>query len=398
MSNINEILQKKMCSGCGACYSICPKGCIDIVDGINVNYPKIDLDKCLDCGMCMNVCPGKLKIDRLLSNKKVDIESNISDIKVLYSTDNDIRINSASGGAVTQVIKYLFEEKEIDGAIVVNQDLDNVLMNKAIVVDNIGDLIETQGSRYSPSSNCIPLREVIKKDGYKSLAFVGKPCEIEALSRIELNNRKLKDKIKIKIAIMCHHTPTREGLKNLLDSKNISIEKIDKIKFRGNGWPGKFEVKSKGKSIFSTSYFDAWNNYISKYSNEACNYCENPFPLEADIIVGDPWGDEYKDDNKGKSLLIIRGNSAKKLINKMEASNIFISESKGFGDVRRYQKYLMERYDRFYVLSLVFKKVHGYKISFKEYFKLVKSNPKNLLRYIKRADIRSKSYERWIYK
>lgn len=398
MDNISQVLDNKMCCGCGACYSICKADCIKFINGKDINYPEIDLDKCYKCGMCLEVCPGKLRIDRLIYNKKIDIESNIADIKVSYSIDDEIRINSASGGIITQIIKNLLEKGDIDGAIVVIQDSSDIIMNKAIIINSVKELIKSQGSRYSPSSNCIPLKEVIKNEKYKRLVFVGKPCEIEALGKLELKDRNLKDKIKMKICIMCHHTPTRNGVKALLESQNINLDKVKEIKFRGNGWPGNFEVRDTKEKIFSTSYFNAWNNYISKYCNEACNYCENPFPLEADIIVGDPWGEEYEKDNKGRSLLIIRSKYGQKVIKDMEKSNIIISEKKVYEDVKRYQKYLLNRFEDFYLLSLVFKKVHGYSISFKEYIQLFKDRPLNLLRYFKRVNGFKMNYRKWIYK
>ena len=45
------------CTGCGACYSVCPKKCISM----NANeegfiYPDAS-EACINCGMCSRVCP-----------------------------------------------------------------------------------------------------------------------------------------------------------------------------------------------------------------------------------------------------------------------------------------------------------------------------------------------------
>jgi len=43
----------KNCTGCRACYLICPEGCIS---GSKKNYDT-DLDYCKGCGLCVAVCP-----------------------------------------------------------------------------------------------------------------------------------------------------------------------------------------------------------------------------------------------------------------------------------------------------------------------------------------------------
>lgn len=58
----NPILYKKKeeCCGCTACYAICPKSAIKMIeDGEGFLYPEIDVDKCICCYMCVKVCPFK---------------------------------------------------------------------------------------------------------------------------------------------------------------------------------------------------------------------------------------------------------------------------------------------------------------------------------------------------
>lgn len=53
-----QIKDKSKCSGCYACYNICPKGCISMIsDDEGFYYPKIDESKCIQCNLCKNTCP-----------------------------------------------------------------------------------------------------------------------------------------------------------------------------------------------------------------------------------------------------------------------------------------------------------------------------------------------------
>lgn len=58
---IPKIFQdKKNCCGCGACYSICPKNAISMVqDEEGFLYPKIDSKKCINCKKCIQICAFK---------------------------------------------------------------------------------------------------------------------------------------------------------------------------------------------------------------------------------------------------------------------------------------------------------------------------------------------------
>lgn len=52
--------RKEDCCGCTACYAICSKSAISMVeDEEGFEYPHIDEVKCVRCKMCLMVCPIK---------------------------------------------------------------------------------------------------------------------------------------------------------------------------------------------------------------------------------------------------------------------------------------------------------------------------------------------------
>ena len=67
---IIEISNKKECSGCYACVSICPKRCISMqIDNEGFWYPLVDKNECIECGMCEKHCPVK-KSKRKIEQRK----------------------------------------------------------------------------------------------------------------------------------------------------------------------------------------------------------------------------------------------------------------------------------------------------------------------------------------
>ena len=52
--------RKEECCGCTACYAICPKKAIRMVeDEKGFAYPQIDEKYCVGCNQCMKICPIK---------------------------------------------------------------------------------------------------------------------------------------------------------------------------------------------------------------------------------------------------------------------------------------------------------------------------------------------------
>lgn len=54
--------QKEECCGCTACYAICPKEAIYMLeDKEGFEYPQINAIKCIQCYQCIKVCPIKVE-------------------------------------------------------------------------------------------------------------------------------------------------------------------------------------------------------------------------------------------------------------------------------------------------------------------------------------------------
>lgn len=60
MKDVPVLYNRKKCCGCTACYVICPKEAITMVeDGEGFEYPQVDGEKCVGCYMCLKVCSFK---------------------------------------------------------------------------------------------------------------------------------------------------------------------------------------------------------------------------------------------------------------------------------------------------------------------------------------------------
>lgn len=46
-------VQESLCDGCGTCVDTCPRGAIDLIEGV----AEIDSGDCVGCGACFQTCP-----------------------------------------------------------------------------------------------------------------------------------------------------------------------------------------------------------------------------------------------------------------------------------------------------------------------------------------------------
>lgn len=102
-----NITNKVDCCGCNACGDICPTQVIEFVtDNEGFWYPKVNLDKCIDCGLCEKTCPMLQKADGV-------IRFDTPKVFAAYAKDEQIRVDSTSGGIFSMLALKGYEEKQI---------------------------------------------------------------------------------------------------------------------------------------------------------------------------------------------------------------------------------------------------------------------------------------------
>ncbi|MGM0509436.1 MAG: Coenzyme F420 hydrogenase/dehydrogenase, beta subunit C-terminal domain, partial [Fusobacteriota bacterium] len=333
MINVNELNLDYICLGCGACETICPTNAIKIKIENNVYQPKVEKDKCIQCKKCINICPG-LEINIEEQSKILfDNQNSINNDYVLgrfisnylgYSTDEKLRYEAASGGIATSILTYLFSENIIDGAIVTKMDENDNKKSKTYIAESIEEIKEAKTSKYCPTHPLSALKDLKKYKQDKKFAFVGLPCHIHGLRKLEKREKWLKDKISLSISLFCTHSINYKGTELLLDKLAYGSENINKLQYRGNGWPGSAKIEYKNKEI-SINLSDYWNPYFAPYffTPYRCLSCNDIVGELADISLGDAWlkSIEEKDD-QGTSIIITRTNFSEIIIKNMEKNNL----------------------------------------------------------------------------
>ena len=311
-----QVENKEYCTGCGACFNICPKGAITMQgDEYGFYKPVIDKDKCINCGLCKKVCP----LDKYKSQ-------NIEQPKVFafQNDDEDTLYKCASGGAFASFAKHIIEQ----GGIVYGVIYDENIIACHSRTDNLTDLEKMLSSKYVQSDTKDTFKQA--KDDLengRTVLFSGTPCQIAGLkSYLQKDYENL-----LTADIVCHGVPSPlvfEKYKAEFMSKKQKEENLLNIDFRSKiyGWSNHLytEIKTNNNQIYSSMKKDDFmRTFLSNLSiNYSCLSCQfNKLPRVADLSLADFWGvDEYDksmNDNKGLSLVLINSDKGNKLFEKI---------------------------------------------------------------------------------
>lgn len=333
MSNIKEVADEGLCTGCGTCASVCPnlaiKMVLDSKKGIYVS--RIDENNCNDCGSCYEVCPGhsvdfkELNLSIFGKEPENILIGSYTNCYIGHATDYEIRYNSASGGLVTALLIFALEEGIIDGALVTKMSKQNPLEPEVVIARTKEEIISAAGSKYCPAPANIGLKKILNEKG--RFAIVGLPCHIHGVRKAELLNKKLKDKIALHLGIFCANSVTFLGTEHFLLRWGIKKDEVKKLNYRGKGWPGKIVVLLKEgtekiiprgtteKSTFRRIHY--FSSFHYDFMPPRCLLCCDLTCELSDISFGDPWLPELKENEKiGKSLIISRNEIGEKILQK----------------------------------------------------------------------------------
>ena len=301
-------MKHEECTGCGACYNICPHAAIEMKeDSEGFLFPYVNENMCLKCGLCSKICP------------QINISNLSSETKSCYAmmANEEIREKSSSGGIFTLLANHVISR---GGYVVGAAFNDDFLSVSHILVDNIQDIEKLRQSKYLQSNTQKTFEQTKKLLSIgKTVLYTGTPCQIAGLKAyLQKDYENL-----ITVDLLCHGTPSPGVFKEYIQS--VSKEKqISNISFRSkiNGWKdhtlsifyadGSSFVEKASKNLYYQAFLQ---NLILRKSCENCTYTN--LKRAGDITLGDFWGIQYfdtkLDDDKGTSLVFINTLKGKKI-------------------------------------------------------------------------------------
>lgn len=362
---VEKIVKDNLCMGCGVCSSVCPESAIQVGMDKNKGYftPSIDNSICDYCsqmknGKCVIVCPGvevdfqKLGNRWVNGNAETDILGSFLKTVYAHATDENIRYQSSSGGLVTSLLIFALEQKMIDGAIVIQSDEKYPLIPKGVLATTPEEIKAAAGSKYSSAHIGEPLSAILTKGG--KYAVVGLPCHIHAIRKWEQFNRSIEKNIILHLGLYCANNNTKFATEYFLRKNNIQPKHVEKMTYRGHGWPGKMSVKLNSgtqqeikRGTTETSFrrkLSFSSSFHYDFQIPRCLTCVDLTAELADISFADPWNHRFlKSERIGKSMLVIRNEIGLSLIESAIKSGSIDVEDADSNEVRLSQNIEFKR-------------------------------------------------------
>ena len=314
-----EIKNKVDCCGCNACGDICPTNAITFKNDIEgFWYPEVNTDKCINCHLCEKTCPMLHKADSV-------IRFDVPKVYAAYSKDEEIRIDSTSGGIFSVLGQNQYNKGSYVGGAVYNEDhtVSQIINNEP---SSLGKL---RSSKYL-QSNATNVYKKIKKllSEQKRVLFCGTPCQIQALYRF-LGNRDYDNLVTIDFICRGVNSP-KVFLSYMKMLETQFGAKANRIKFKAKEWGwhrfsmrvnfenGKEYCKDRYHDLFFIGYLQSGN-----FARPSCYDCPfKGFPQKSDITLADVWGieniDPTMDQDKGTSLVMVNSKKGEQLFNEIK--------------------------------------------------------------------------------
>ena len=306
----------KNCCGCGACAAVCPKNAIKInIDSEGFRHYEIDNSLCIGCQQCKRVCPMN----------KVE-SSPLSEALGLYSfknTDTELLAKSSSGGAA-HTISNLYNQRGYYVCGVVYDPQRREARHELVPPNNTEMLSKFQGSKYIQSSSADGIAATISLAKSNKVVYVGTPCQVAGLDKV-LRKQGSRDNV-ILIDLICHGVPSIYLLEKYLDDidKKHGTGKYPTVNFRygSNKWREIYiYIQGSGHSYSNTEKKDDFYRFFRRslcYA-KSCYECPYRDKSAADIRIGDYWGNRFKEDKSGVTMLIVNTDKGAKLLSELMA-------------------------------------------------------------------------------
>lgn len=310
---MNEVVAFGSCCECGTCVLVCPHNVIDYIDAKPKQVAKQNgaFDFCgisegIGCDVCAQVCPrlGLREFDMrdAVHPKEPGVSEGVFGryrrVVAARCKDPEILARCQDGGVVTAMLCHGLREGIFDGACVSAADETMPAAPKPKVVTTVEDAIGSASSWYTYCPNDLALADA-ERMGLTKVCFVGVPCQITPVRKIQLadtaflDNGRKKEKhierqtkflkgfgeiVDFTIGLLCTEVFTYEGLMVQKIQEEMGIPLTDVRKFNVKG---KVLVYKKDGEVVEMSLHKS-----QEYARPECHHCGDFTAELSDISCG----------------------------------------------------------------------------------------------------------------
>ena len=289
---IEEVHKPGLCHHCGGCVAFCTA----------INYGGLELDEegqprlkstgqCIECGLCYAICPETHELDGEIKKNSdwTPPMGRILDTSVARAVDPDIHKRGTDGGVVTAILLHLFDKGLIDGAIVTKPT--GFFQRSPLLAVSREEISQSAGFHFDNSQGLTSFSELystysptalkvgrIKAKQLTRVAFVGSPCQVNTIRRIQAMGIEPANAIKVILGLFC------TGHFVFGPEQQRQLEKIGRFKLDGVS-----RINVKEDLIVHFRDGDLRHiplNRLDFMKRNACRFCSDYSAEYADLSFG----------------------------------------------------------------------------------------------------------------
>jgi len=349
---MNEVVSYGSCCECGSCVLVCPHNVIDYIDGKPKQVAKKNgvFDFCgisegIGCDVCAQVCPRLGDREHHLADSVFGggggdeyrgMFGTYRRVVAARCTDPEVLARCEDGGVVTGLLAWARRNDVIDGAVVSTVDPSEPCAPRPRAVTSVEEILASASSWYTYCPNNLALEEA-EKLGLEKVAFVGVPCQITPVRKMQLadpaylvNGRK-KDKhierqtrflkgfgerVKLNIGLLCSEVFTFDGLmRDVVDGQmGIPLTEIKKFNVKG-----KVLIYKHDGEVVEMNLKEA-----QEHARPECHHCADFSAELADISCGGVGAMDW-------TIVVLRSRLGEELFDRAVADGAFeVRSMEGF--------------------------------------------------------------------
>ncbi|MGE5380990.1 MAG: Coenzyme F420 hydrogenase/dehydrogenase, beta subunit C-terminal domain [Methylocystaceae bacterium] len=299
-----EVLNTSACSLCGACLDWCPY-LKNLEDHLVLRF-----DCPVNDGRCYAVCPRTMTDwEAVQQHCFPDLSPGVEMGR--YTAVYRVRAQHSiervqDGGVVSTLLLTALHGRMVDGLLLTGRD--EPLIPAPLLTDETDEVVRSAGSRFLASPGLRKITEAQNK-GWQRLAVVGRPCQIQALRKMQLNQPADKQPLEIlSIGLFCLWSLSWSFLDYLQEE-----------------YPGlsftRMAIPQHGVELYAGEETRVVpTEKVREYVRPGCHYCLDMTSELADISVG------AFEAEAGWNTVIVRSQSGADLLAKAQKDDLLLVE------------------------------------------------------------------------
>ena len=272
-----KVIRSEICCRCGTCEAFCPR-----IEHKENKPALVEYDPL--CGLCFAYCPrtfldmGELESKLFGRTRNADEALGIFK-KAVSAQAGALQGKAQDGGVATALLVQALESGIIDCAVVT--DRDEEWRTVARVVTTADEVKAAAGTKYTISNSVYAVKEAMEK-GYKKIGFVGTPCQIQALRKVQLLDEPYdfgQKKIVLLVGLFCMENFDYDELMEGLVKGKFGLSPKDVARFEIS--KGMFRVIDKSGKAHEVKIEET-----DAYTFKGCGPCFDFASELADVSVG----------------------------------------------------------------------------------------------------------------